>query len=140
MTQYGRSRMPPSLLAATLVLGTLGVGRALFAVILASLAYQAGVKDVQAYLPFLLHFAAGIVIMVIAIALVRRSRAAWVAALLACGAMLFEEIVQPVSAFGGEASLRILAAAIYVAAMILLLWALSSKTSRQYLNHDSAKP
>jgi hypothetical protein len=129
------SRFPLGLLAAVLMLGTFGAGRAFFMLVFGWLAFQAGAHDIQGYMRFLAHLALGLVVLGIAISLVRRARWAWIAAISACLAMLVEGLWRIVSSapIRSGSLLENTASIAYVVALLLVIALLATKGSREYL-------
>lgn len=135
-------RIPPPVVAVALLLGTLGAGRALLMMVTGWLAYRAGAADLQSYLPFIGHFAIGLFVLAVAVALVARVRLAWGAAILVSLGMLIEEVIR-FSYSGVDAeeliSLRRLLSLAYVAAMAAILVLLMRKSSRDYLKPPNSE-
>jgi len=134
------AKFPSPLLAAVLVMGTLGGGRAFLMILFGWAAYRGGATNFHDYLAFAAHFGIGIVVLAIAVGVFAKIRVAWIAAVLACLALLVEEAVR-LAYVGGEpsgfASLRALGSVIYLFSIVVLLALFVRKNSRDYLleNH-----
>lgn len=129
------SRLPHSLLAAVILLGTLGGGRAFFVLVFAWYASQAGANDLQSYAPFLVHLVVGLLVLAIAVSLVRRARWARISAMFACAAMLIEELWRSVPDVfvNSDAPLNVVVSVGYMLALLGVIVFLSTKGSREYL-------
>ena len=129
------SRLPHSLVAAVILLGTLGAGRAFFMLVFAWYAAQAGAHDVKNYAPFAVNLVLGLVVLGIALSLVRRARWAWIGAMLASLAMLVEELWRSVpGAFvNSDAPVKIVTSVAYILTLVVVIVFLSTKSSREYL-------
>lgn len=129
------SRLPNSLLAAAILLGTLGGGRAFLMLVLAWYASRAGASNVQSYAPFLIQIVVGLFVLGIAVSLLLRARWAWITAMLACGAMLIHELWRSAqsSFINADAPVNIIASVAYILALLVVIVFLSTKGSREYL-------
>jgi hypothetical protein len=132
-------RFPSPLLAAVLVMGTLGGGRAFLMILFGWAAYRAGATTLHDYLPFAAHFGIGIVVLGIAVGVFAKIRGAWITAILACLGLLLEEAFrlayigeQP----GGFTSPRALGSIIYLLSIVVLFALLVRKNSRNYLSQN----